>query len=45
MFDGVFSNLSAKPDTTETEGNNEQDIPPTYDEAAADMAPRIMEWI
>ena len=39
MFDGVFSNLSAKPDTTETENNNEQDIPPTYDEAAADMAP------
>lgn len=37
-FDGVFSNLSAKPDT-ETRDVIENDTPPTYEEAAIDMAP------
>lgn len=37
--DGVFSNLSAKPENNSNEVNGESDKPPTYDEAAADMAP------
>lgn len=39
--DGVFSNLAAKP----TVGNNEvdTDVPPSYDEAAADAAPLYWE--
>ncbi|QEU61426.1 Bsd2 [Kluyveromyces lactis] len=37
--DGVFSNLMAKPERNGINGNGEQDKPPTYDEAAADMAP------
>lgn len=37
-FDGVFSNLSAKPDT-ESRDVVEDDNPPTYEEAAIDMAP------
>ncbi|SJM84427.1 related to Metal homeostatis protein BSD2 [Zygosaccharomyces bailii] len=38
-FDGVFSNLSAKPDTASQEQAAENDTPPTYEEAAIDMAP------
>lgn len=39
-YDGVFSNMSAKPEAASSQGETEQqDIPPTYDEAAADMAP------
>ncbi|QLG72679.1 hypothetical protein HG535_0D03870 [Zygotorulaspora mrakii] len=38
-FDGVFSNLSAKPDCQTNSSGSEQDHPPTYDEAAVDMAP------
>ncbi|GCF00435.1 hypothetical protein ZYGM_002364 [Zygosaccharomyces mellis] len=37
-FDGVFSNLSAKPDT-ESRDVTENDNPPTYEEAAIDMVP------
>lgn len=37
-FDGVFSNLSAKPDTGSRDVV-EDDNPPTYEEAAIDMAP------
>lgn len=37
--DGVFSNLTAKPERNSGNVNVEQDKPPTYDEAAADMAP------
>lgn len=37
-FDGVFSNLSAKPDRN-GEPTTDEDNPPTYDEAAVDMAP------
>lgn len=35
--DGVFSNLSAKPDQNSEQ--RERDKPPTYEEASADMAP------
>lgn len=38
-FDGVFSNLSAKPDRDGANEHTQQDNPPTYDEAAADMSP------
>ncbi|KAL3228963.1 Metal homeostatis protein BSD2 [Nakaseomyces bracarensis] len=38
-FDGVFSNLSAKPDANSNQEITQQDHPPTYDEAAADMSP------
>ncbi|CCF58006.1 hypothetical protein KAFR_0D03580 [Kazachstania africana CBS 2517] len=38
-FDGVFSNLAAKPDNEEGNTNENNDVPPTYDEAAADMVP------
>lgn len=38
-FDGVFSNLSAKPESQANNPSSEQDHPPTYDEAAVDMAP------
>lgn len=38
-FDGVFSNLSAKPDTANQDQVAENDTPPTYEEAAIDMAP------
>lgn len=38
-YDGVFSNLSAKPTTNESNLTNLEDIPPSYDEAANDMAP------
>lgn len=38
-FDGVFSNLSAKPDANSGNELTQQDHPPTYDEAAADMSP------
>lgn len=37
-FDGVFSNLTAKPDNNRAT-ENENDTPPTYDEAAADIVP------
>ncbi|CDO94911.1 unnamed protein product [Kluyveromyces dobzhanskii CBS 2104] len=37
--DGVFSNLMAKPELNGLITNVEQDKPPTYDEAASDMAP------
>ncbi|SCU97684.1 LAMI_0F10968g1_1 [Lachancea mirantina] len=38
--DGVFSNLTAKPDTRDGAGTvPESDKPPTYDEAAADIVP------
>lgn len=41
VFDGVFSNLTAKPDNNSTnQGDDTQnDRPPTYDEAAADLVP------
>ncbi|CAD1785015.1 similar to Saccharomyces cerevisiae YBR290W BSD2 Heavy metal ion homeostasis protein [Maudiozyma barnettii] len=38
-FDGVFSNLTAKPDTNEDERNAQNDALPSYDEAAADNVP------
>lgn len=38
-FDGVFSNLSAKPDGDKSNQITKEDNPPTYDEAAVDMAP------
>lgn len=37
-YDGVFSNLSAKPDGEERP-TTDSDNPPSYDEAAVDMAP------
>ncbi|AET41108.1 Bsd2p Ecym_7264 [Eremothecium cymbalariae DBVPG len=37
--DGVFSNLTAKPESGSSREATEGDKPPTYDEAAADMAP------
>ncbi|KAL5598310.1 hypothetical protein BROUX41_003631 [Berkeleyomyces rouxiae] len=37
--DGVFSNLSAKPDT----GEEKEELPPTYEQAAADQAPPYWE--
>ncbi|SCU92136.1 LAFA_0F08262g1_1 [Lachancea sp. 'fantastica'] len=37
--DGVFSNLTAKPDNTNRGEQGESDKPPNYDEAALDMAP------
>ena len=41
VFDGVFSNLTAKPDDNSTNQGDEtqNDRPPTYDEAAADLVP------
>lgn len=41
VFDGVFSNLTAKPDNNSTNQGDEtrNDRPPTYDEAAADLVP------
>lgn len=41
VFDGVFSNLTAKPDNngTNQEDETRNDRPPTYDEAAADLVP------
>ncbi|QLL30636.1 hypothetical protein HG536_0A04530 [Torulaspora globosa] len=38
-YDGVFSNLSAKPDINNDATTGSEDNPPTYDEAAVDMAP------
>ncbi|GMM53578.1 Bsd2 protein [Maudiozyma humilis] len=38
-FDGVFSNLTAKPDDNEDEQNNQNENLPTYDEAAQDIVP------
>ncbi|QLQ78204.1 hypothetical protein HG537_0A04510 [Torulaspora globosa] len=38
-YDGVFSNLSAKPDSNNDATTGSEDNPPTYDEAAVDMAP------
>lgn len=38
-YDGVFSNLSAKPDGEEDQQAGDSEYPPTYDEAAVDMAP------
>lgn len=38
-YDGVFSNISAKPDGRTEQQNMDSDNPPTYDEAAVDMAP------
>ncbi|SMN17748.1 similar to Saccharomyces cerevisiae YBR290W BSD2 Heavy metal ion homeostasis protein [Maudiozyma saulgeensis] len=38
-FDGVFSNLTAKPDNNEDERNAQNDALPSYDEAAADNVP------
>lgn len=38
-YDGVFSNLSAKPDSNNEATTGTEDNPPTYDEAAVDMAP------
>ncbi|SCV01335.1 LAME_0G15566g1_1 [Lachancea meyersii CBS 8951] len=37
--DGVFSNLTAKPDNNRNTEQQESDKPPNYDEAALDMAP------
>ncbi|CCK68353.1 Bsd2p KNAG_0A06990 [Huiozyma naganishii CBS 8797] len=40
LFDGVFSNLTAKPDNNNSNQHDGQnDTPPTYDEAAADLVP------
>lgn len=38
-YDGVFSNLSAKPEANSGDATTDEDNPPTYDEAAVDMAP------
>lgn len=40
-FDGVFSNLTPKPDNNNNNNEDElrNDRPPTYDEAAADLVP------
>ncbi|KAL2140501.1 hypothetical protein VTI28DRAFT_3744 [Corynascus sepedonium] len=38
--DGVFSNLSAKPETGEAE---KEELPPSYEQAAADQAPPYWE--
>lgn len=40
-FDGVFSNLTPKPDNSNNNNEDElrNDRPPTYDEAAADLVP------
>lgn len=38
-FDGVFSNLTAKPDNNEDERNAQNETLPTYDEAAEDIVP------
>ncbi|CCH59468.1 hypothetical protein TBLA_0B06450 [Henningerozyma blattae CBS 6284] len=40
-YDGVFSNLSAKPTSNNEnqDGSNDEDQPPCYDDAANDMAP------
>ncbi|KAG6127122.1 hypothetical protein E4U38_006468 [Claviceps purpurea] len=38
--DGVFANLSAKPDRTESE---KDELPPSYEQAAADAAPPYWE--
>ncbi|KAL2268033.1 hypothetical protein VTJ83DRAFT_2879 [Remersonia thermophila] len=38
--DGVFSNLSAKPDTGD---NEKEEAPPSYEQAAADQAPPYWE--
>ncbi|CCD27382.1 Bsd2p NDAI_0K01910 [Naumovozyma dairenensis CBS 421] len=39
-FDGVFRNLTAKPEANDNAAReNQNDTPPTYDEAAADMVP------
>ncbi|KKA26005.1 hypothetical protein TD95_002718 [Thielaviopsis punctulata] len=39
LSDGVFSNLAAKPDT----GEEKDELPPTYEQAAADQAPPYWE--
>lgn len=38
-IDGVFSNLTAKPDNNEDETNARNETLPSYDEAAADIVP------
>lgn len=38
-FDGVFRNLTAKPDDNESEQNNQNETLPSYDEAAQDIVP------